>query len=112
MSSKRNSASSTISTKPAIDPALQWIGGAASDAVAPSPAPAAQESTSQLVNMKTSQQASKTTIIQAPEFEATAMLSARVPVALIRQLRIRAATEGRPIQEIIADLLRGYLDTN
>lgn len=101
MSNKQNS---TISAKPEIDPALQWIGNTVSETPATAATQQANKPASKHVNMQTSQQAN------AAEHEPTAMLSARVPVALIRKLRIRAATEGRPIQEIIADLLRGYLE--
>ena len=95
MNSKQNS---TIAAKPAIDPALQWIGAT----------PEAQNKpASKQVNKSASKQLNNQT--DADEVEPTAMLSARVPVSLIRELRIRAATEGRPIQEIVAELLRGYL---
>jgi hypothetical protein len=43
------------------------------------------------------------------EPEATAMLSARIPASLMRKLRVRAVTEDRHIQEVVADLLRDYL---
>ena len=100
---------STIGAKPPIDPALQWIGAAPEAQTA---APHEQD------NKPARQQADKQTIMQTSQTtsqqknmveEPTAMLSARVPVALIKKLRIRAATEERHIQEILADLLRDYL---
>lgn len=102
MINKRNS---TISTKPKLDPVEQWIN---SEVETPKEAPATPEiqSASRHVDMSTKQQE------DMPAGEATAMLSARVPVALIRQLRIRAATEGRSIQVILGDLLRSYLNEN
>lgn len=108
MSNKQNS---TISTKPAIDPALQWIGGAVAEAPAEPTSKQADKLASQQVDNMTKQQANMKTRQhdKTMEEEVTAMLSARVPVRLIRKLRIRAATEGRPIQEIVADLLRDYL---
>ena len=97
MSQKR---SSTISAKPEVKPGIEaWIGGNAAVADKQTDKPA-----SQLVNKQTSQHDDNN--------ETTAMLSARVPANLIRKLRIRAATEGRPIQEILADLLREYLDND
>ncbi len=99
-----NKTPSTITTKPAIDPALQWIGGSENPAAHPI----------QIVNKPSSKQADKLAKKQADKEEAepTAMLSARVPASLIRKLRIRAATQERPIQEIVAELLSGYLDEN
>ncbi len=95
MNSKPNS---TIAAKPAIDPALQWIGGMPETPEKPA---GIQD------NKKTSKQNNKNT--DADESEPTAMLSARVPVSLTRKLRIRAATEGRTIQEIVTELLENYL---
>lgn len=67
-------------------------------------------------DLSTSQHPSKSTLRPDNEItgsheniEQTAMLSARVPAHLIRKLRIRAATDGQPIQEIVAKLLRDYL---
>lgn len=99
-----NKSSSTITTKPAIDPALQWISGGENSAA--TPVEVASKPERKQTDKLTSQQEDK------PEAEATAMLSARVPAALIRKLRIKAATEGRPIQEIVAELLRDYLGEN
>ena len=109
-----NKPTSTIGAKPAIDPALQWI-GAAPETKTPAPEEIAIEEqddkpTKQLVDKQTIMQASQTASQQKSiAEEPTAMLSARVPVALIKKLRIRAATEERHIQEILADLLRDYL---
>lgn len=105
MSTKRNS---TISAKPAVDPALHWIGGAAAEAPASVPLEIVDKQANQQDNMQTSKQVGKQTAFV--EAEPTSMFSARIPSALIRKLRIRAATEGRPIQEIVAELLRDYLD--
>ena len=99
MSNKQNS---TIAAKPAIDPALQWIGGSATDTAA--------EPTSQQKNKTAKQQADK--LASKQEDEANAMLSVRVPASLIKKLRIRAATEDRQIQEIVAELLGDYLEKN
>ena len=102
MSNKQNS---TIAAKPAIDPALQWIGGAATETP--------DETANQQINKSTKKQADKPAKQQdAAAPEPTAMLSARVPASLIKKLRIRAATEDRQIQEIVAELLRDYLEKN
>ena len=97
-----NKQSSTIAAKPAIDPALQWIGGAATDT------PAA--TTSQQNDKPAKKQADK--LASKQEDEPTAMLSVRVPASLIKKLRIRAATEDRQIQEIATEILRDYLEKN
>ena len=102
MSSKQNS---TIAAKPAIDPALQWIGGAATEAPDTPTNQQVNKLTKKQVDKKTNQQTEATS-------EPTAMLSARVPASLIKKLRIRAATEDRQIQEIVAELLRDYLEKN
>jgi hypothetical protein len=99
MSSKQNS---TISSKPAIDPALQWIGAAAPETTTESQ-PASQL-TSKQADKSASRQVSK------GDVEATVMLSARIPAALLRKLRIRAATEGRQMQEIVTEILGDYLE--
>jgi hypothetical protein len=95
---------STIAAKPKIDPALQWIGGTASS----------NDTDNTVVNTEAdklaSQQVDKTT--KQPkelEIEVTAMLSARMPKKLIQRLRVRAATEDRHIQDIVADLISDYL---
>lgn len=105
MSTKRNS---TISTKPTVDPALHWIGGAAAQAAQTVEAESASLPASQQNNMQTSKQTDKKAVSVEPE--PTQMLSVRVPTSLIRKLRIRAATEGSQIQEIVTSLLRDYLD--
>ena len=102
MNSKQNS---TIAAKPAIDPALQWIGGAATETPNTPVNQQADKLTKKQADKKTSQPAEETS-------EPTAMLSARVPASLIKKLRIRAATEDRQIQEIVAELLRDYLEKN
>ena len=94
MNSKTNS---TIAAKPAIDPALQWIGAT----------PETPQTTSQQDNKNISQQNNKNA--EVVESEPTVMLSARVPASLMRKLRIRAATDGRTHQEIITELLENYL---
>ena len=100
MNTKQNS---TIASKPAIDPALQWINGATDTA--------SDEATSQQADKQTKKQAGKlANQLNQEAAEPTAMLSVRVPAALIRQLRIRAATEGQQIQEIVAHVLRDYLE--
>ena len=102
MSNKQNS---TIAAKPAIDPALQWIGGAATEEP--------NTTVNQQADKLTKKQVDKKTSLQTEEkSEITAMLSARVPASLIKKLRIRAATEDRQIQEIVAELLRDYLEKN
>ncbi len=98
---------STISTKPQVQDVASWITAPTEPAVPP---------TSQHVNMLTNKQVDNQTNQQEDTEigdlpEPTAMLSARVPVKLIRQLRIRAATQGQPIQEIITELLRDYLNS-
>lgn len=103
MSTKRNS---TISAKPQAPSIEDWIGGTATENTP------ADKQDNQQANKSASKQVSKQTSQQtnvAKEPEQTAMFSVRVPSSLIRKLRIRAAMEGRPIQEIVAELLRDYL---
>ena len=98
MSSKRNS---TIGAKPNVQPNIEaWIGAGATES--------STTSNSEVVSQPDSQQA-RQPAGQAAQYEPMAMLSARIPATLMRKLRIRAATEERQIQDIIADLLRDYL---
>ena len=44
--------------------------------------------------------------------EPTTMFTLRMNSDLHRRLKLRAVTEGRPMKEILEDLLRTYLDDN
>ncbi|AJK70176.1 hypothetical protein B840_13040 (plasmid) [Corynebacterium marinum DSM 44953] len=44
--------------------------------------------------------------------EPTTMFTLRMNSDLHRRLKLRAVTEGRPMKEILEDLLRTYLDEN
>jgi uncharacterized protein (DUF4415 family) len=109
MSSKKNS---TIGAKPAVQPNIEaWIGGQNADDADVSSANAAPEAsqpedkTAGQPEGKAARQPDNKTVEQ----QATTMLSARIPAALMRKLRIHAATEERQIQEVITEVLRDYL---
>jgi hypothetical protein len=120
MSSKQNS---TIGAKPAVQPNIEaWIGGAATESMAESAPGSVSGSVGKVAGAtrkasqpakqpadKPASQLNSQPESQSAEGEAMAMLSARIPAPLMKQLRIRAATEDRQIQDIIAELLRGYL---
>ena len=96
-----NKNTSTITNKPTVSDINAWI-GATTDGAETAPQIAGHH-----VDMPTSKHADKKT-----NTENTLMLSARIPASLVRELRICAATEDRPIQEIVAQIVKEYLEAH